>query len=92
MNFNEWSQRRRKLGVKQLTSRKESHADDPDVLYEVGPLPWGFIRDFLYRGEGAVCPLELQGVINGIFRRVVSDDELFYVDVLKEEENRPFSY
>lgn len=87
MKFNAWSQKRRELGVKRLTSRKEDHTDDPDVKYRVGPLPWGFIRDFLWRDEGAVCPLELQRVINQIFRRVVDDDEQFYVHVLKEEEN-----
>jgi len=71
--------------VKRLTSRREDHENDPDVVYSVGPLPWGFIREFLYRDEGAVCPEELQRVINQIFRREVKDHELFFVHVLKEE-------
>lgn len=85
MKYNPWSQKRIELGVKRLTSRKEPHPDNPDVKYFVGPLPWKFIRDFLYRDEGALCPLELQRVINQIFRRVVDDDEQFYVHVRKED-------
>jgi len=85
MKFNSWSKKRLELGVKRLTSRKEiEEHPDPEVDYVVGPLPWCFIREFLYRDEGAVCPEELQRVINQIFRRKVGDWEEFYVHVLKE--------
>jgi hypothetical protein len=47
------------------------------------PLPWWFIRRFLYRDEGAESPEELQRVINQIFRRTVYQDEMFYVHILK---------
>jgi hypothetical protein len=70
------------LKVKRLTSRREPHLDDDDVVYVVGPLPWKFIRDFLWRDEGAVCPKELQSVINQLSRRVVEDDEQFFVHVI----------
>lgn len=83
MKFNQWSKRRRALGVKRLTSRNTPHYDDPDVLYVVGPLPWKFIRDFLFRDEGAVCPEELQRIINQVQRREVPDDKELYVHVLK---------
>lgn len=86
MNFNAWSQERIKRGTKRLTSRRESHADDPDVLYVVGPLPWKFVREFLWRDEGAVSPAELQKVIEDIFHRPVKDDEMFHVHVLKPRE------
>lgn len=87
MKFNEWSRKRIKLGVKRLTSRRTRHDDSEDVDYIVGPLPWKFIRDFLYRDEGAVCPDELQKVINQIFRKEVEDDKVFFVHVLKEGYN-----
>lgn len=86
MKFNSWSQERLDLGMKRLTSRKKSQPQDPDVDYVVGPLCWGFIRDFLWKDEGAFSPDELQTVINEIFRRVVKDDEEFYVHVLKVKE------
>lgn len=88
MKFNAWSEKRRELGVKRLTSRRNAHTDDPDVEYVVGPLSWHFIREFLYRDEGAVCPEELQRVINQIFRREVKDHELFFVHVLKEDNDK----
>ena len=83
MKFNAWSRKRRELGVKHLTSRKEPHENDPGVEYFVGPLPWKFIRRFLFRDEGAVCPEELQSVINQIWRKEVPDDQLLFVHVLK---------
>ena len=84
MKFNAWSRKRRELGIKNLTSRGKPHTDDPDVQYIVGPLPWGFIRDYLWKDEGAVCPEELQRVINQIHRRTVPDDKMLYVHVLKK--------
>ena len=82
MKFNQWSTSRILAGKKTLTSRTEKHENDPDVLYIVGPLPWGFIKKYLYRDEGAESPEQLQRVINQIFRRVVTDDRLFYVHVI----------
>ena len=65
----------------------EKYDTDHDHEYKVGPLPWCFIRDFLFQegAEGAESPEELQRVINQIFRRVVGDDEQFYVYVLRVE-------
>jgi len=86
MKFNAWSQARIELGIKRLTSRRIAYVDDPDVDYIVGPLPWKFIKRFLFSFEGAYSPAELQSVINGIFHRTVEPDELFHVHVLKEAE------
>lgn len=86
MQFNAWSQKRIRLGMKRLTSRRIAYTDDPDVEYITPQLPWHFIKRFLWADEGAFTPEELQSVINGIFRREVGPDELFYVHVLKEAE------
>ena len=83
MKFNAWSKVRIRNGTKRLTSRKKKYSDDYDVLVIMPPLPWWFIKRFLYRDEGAESPEELQRVINQIFRRVVKPDEMFYVHVLK---------
>ena len=88
MKFNAWSRRKLELGTKRLTSRTTSHEADRDVEYVVGPLPWGFIRDFLWRDEGAESPEELQRVINEIFKRtgkVVPDDKMLIVHRLKDD-------
>lgn len=85
MKFNAWSKTRLGWGVKRITSRREAHTDDPEVDYVVGPLPWKFIREFLWRDEGAVCPRQLQNVINRLQRTIVPDDKMFYVHVLTEE-------
>lgn len=88
MKYNAWSKKRLALGVKRLTSRKSPHYDDPDVDYVVGPLPLKFIRDFLYRDEGAVCPDELQSVFNQVQRSSnVPDDMKLFVHVLKQKED-----
>ena len=84
MKFNAWSQRRIDLGIKRLTSRRYQYNNDPDVEYVTPLLPWKFIKEFLFRDEGAYSPEELQRVINGIFRREVGPEEMFYVHVLKE--------
>lgn len=84
MKFNSWSKKKIKLGKKRLTSRRYAYTDDPEVKFATPPLPWWFIREFLYRDEGADSPEELQKVINQIFRRRVKDDELFYVHVLND--------
>ena len=86
MKFNKWSLDRIVKGTKLITSRKHTYKDDPHIkrLLDV-PLSWWFIRDYLYTIEGADSPEELQRVINGIFRRVVEDDEMFYVHVIDRE-------
>ena len=83
MNFNAWSKKRIRNGTKIITSRRVQHLNDPDVYAIMPPLPWWFIRRFLYRDEGAESPEELQRVINQIFRRTVYQDEMFYVHILK---------
>ena len=85
MKYNKWSLKRIIDGTKTLTSRKKSHDDDYEVSGVVGPLPWGFIKLYLYRDEGAESPEELQRVINQIFRREVKHDEMFFVHVLIPE-------
>lgn len=83
MKFNRWSRKKIKEGKKFLTSRKEIHKHDEDVLAILPePLPWWFIRRFLWRDEGADSPDELQRVINQIFRRKVKGEELFFVHIL----------
>jgi len=86
MKFNQWSRERIECGEKFITSRKEPHYNDPDVLFILGKLPWGIIRDRLYIAEGAESPEELQEVIDKIFARrgyPVADDEEFYIHVLR---------
>lgn len=85
MKFNAWSKVRIRNGTKRLTSRRENQESDPDVLYVVGPMPWKFIKHYLYRAEGAESPEELQRVINQIFRRAVRSYEMFYVHVLNPD-------
>jgi len=82
MKFNNWSKSKILANEKTLTSRTKKHENDSDVLYIFGPLPWWFIKQYLYRDEGAESPEQLQRVINQIFRRVVDDDRLFYVHVI----------
>ena len=85
MNFNAWSKARIRNGTKIITSRRVQYHNDPAVYRIMPPLPWWFIRRFLYRAEGAGSPDELQRVINRIFRRTVLPDEMFYVHVLKAD-------
>ena len=82
MKFNQWSKSRILAGEKSLTSRTKKHENDPDVLHIFGPLPWWFIKTYLYRDEGAESPEQLQRVINQIFRKVVEGDRLFYIHVI----------
>ena len=86
MKFNKWSMERIKDNRKTLTSRRVRHEQDSHVAGIVGPLPWWFIRDHLYRQEGADSPEELQRVINGIFRRIVGPMEEFWVHVIDREQ------
>ena len=83
MIFSKWSKERIKLGVKRLTSRTKPEHDDPDVMYITPPLPLWFIREFLFRGEGAFTPEEFQRKINQVQRRYVKDDTMLYVHVLR---------
>jgi len=85
MKFNSWSLKRIKEGRKTLTSRKQRYDKDYDVADVIGPLPWWFIKYYLYRDEGADSPEELQRVINGIFRREVDRDEMFFVHIIIPE-------
>jgi hypothetical protein len=79
MKFNRWSMTRIRAGDKILTSRKKRYDNDEDVLEIIGEMPWWFIKTYLYKLEGAESPEQLQSVINQIFRRVVEDDERFFV-------------
>ena len=88
MKFNDWSKNRILADRKVITSRKKPHWNDPDVLFILGKLPWGIIRERLYIPEGADTPKELQEVIDKIFARrgyPVADNEEFYVHVLNTE-------
>lgn len=88
MKFNAWSRKRIAEGKKRLTSRKAKFDSDPEVKFVTPLLPFWFIREFLFRDEGAESPEELQRVVNRIFRRTVKDDELFFVHVLRREEEK----
>jgi hypothetical protein len=76
--FSQWSLKRIAEGKKFCTSRKRYFPDDPRVLGLV-PLPWWFIRNYLYGLEGADSPEELQSIMNQLSRRKVEDDEMFNV-------------
>ena len=77
--FNKWSMERIKIGQKKCTSRHKRYSNDPRVTWISPKLPWWFIREFLWRAEGADNPEELQGVIQDILNREVPEDEMFYV-------------
>lgn len=77
--FNSWSKERIKLGVKHCTSRHKKYTKDKRVTYITPRLPFWIIRSFLWKPEGALSPEELQKVVNDIYKRVVEDDEMFYV-------------
>ena len=77
LTFNPWSLKRIEEGRKVCTSRSKPRADKR-VLGTVR-LPWWFIKERLYSLEGADSPEELQRVINQVQRRVVTDDEQFWV-------------
>jgi len=88
--FNEWSRERIAQGRKRCTSRHKRYPNDPRVTWISPKLPWWFIREHLWREEGADSPEELQKVIESIYKRPVPDDEEFYFhfgefkEVLKE--------
>lgn len=77
--FNIWSKQRIEEGRKFCTSRHKRYPNDPRVKYITDKIPWHVIRDCLWMVEGADSPEELQEVIEGIMKRKVSDDEMFYV-------------
>ena len=77
--FNAWSRERIARGVKHCTSRHKRYAGDPRVTWISPKLPWWFIRTYLWEVEGAESPEELQSVIDGIYKRPVQADELFFV-------------
>ncbi len=76
--FTSWSQERIRTGQKVCTSRHKRYSKDPRVTHIVR-LPWWIIVNYLYEPEGAMSPIELQQVIDGIYGRHVPDDEMFYV-------------
>ncbi len=83
MKFNSWSLERIENGSKRITSRKHTYKDDPHIKAVLDvPLPWWFIREYLWLEEGAESSDELQRVINQIFRRIVEDDEEFFVHII----------
>lgn len=77
LTFNAWSNKRIAEGRKFCTSRNKPK-DDERVLGVVR-LPWWFIKEHLYALEGADSPAELQRIINQVQRRVVTEDEMFWV-------------
>lgn len=77
--FNQWSKSRIMLGVKECTSRHKRYLKDKRVTWISPKLPWWFIRRYLWKGEGAKSPVELQQVIDSIYKRKVNNEETFYV-------------
>ena len=77
--FNEWSKIRIDEGRKKCTSRHKRYSKDTRVYYITPKLPLWFIKQYLWRDEGADSPEELQKIFNKIYKREVDDDELFYV-------------
>ena len=77
--FNEWSLERIKLGNKICTSRHRKYLNDKRVTWISPKLPWWFIREYLWKEEGAFEKEELQIVIDKIYKRKILDDESFYV-------------
>ena len=80
--FNGWSQAQIKAGRKCCTSRHKRYTKDPRVVAITPLMPWGYIRENLWRCEGAGSPMELQRVIEEIYGRHVPDDEKFFVHFL----------
>lgn len=78
--FNAWSKERIRQGRKFCTSRHKRYVDER-VLFIVNDIPWWFIREHLWKVEGADSPGELQAVIEDIMKRHVPDDELFNVHI-----------
>jgi len=79
IKFNTWSQERINQGRKFCTSRHKRYKDDSRVIYISPMMPWGIIKKYFYGMEGADSPEELQEVIETIMRRVVPDEEMFYL-------------
>ncbi len=77
--FNAWSRKRINKGMKDCTSRHKRYPADPRVKVILPKLPWGIIREYLWKREGAVSREELQAVIEDIYNRIVPDTEMFYV-------------
>jgi len=77
--FNKWSKTRILEGKKICTSRHKRYAKDERVYWISPKLPWWFIREHLFRQEGAESPSELQNVIEAIYKRAVEGNEMFYV-------------
>lgn len=76
--FNQWSRERIKQGRKYMTSRHQKCLNDPRVKFILPKTKWGFIKNHWFGIEGADSPIELQKVIEEIYKRKVPDDEMFY--------------
>jgi len=76
--FNEWSRERIKHGRKFMTSRHKQYTEDKRVLIILPKMAWGEIREKFWQLEGADSPMELQKVIEDIYKREVHLDEMFY--------------
>lgn len=77
--FNQWSKARIEQGRKFCTSRHKAYKFDERVAWITPKLEWGFIKKYLWQVEGANSPIELQMVIDAIYKRKVSNDEMFFV-------------
>ena len=87
--FNNWSKERIKLGTKNCTSRHKRYPNDKRVYWISPKLPWWFIREYLWKEEGANSSIELQEVIDKIYNREVKGEEQFYVHFGKFKEALP---
>ena len=76
--FNEWSRERIRQGKKICTSRHKKYLHDPRVTHIIEH-SWGTIKAMYWQLEGADNPVELQKVIENIYKRKVPDNERFYV-------------
>ena len=76
--FNEWSKERIRQGRKFMTSRHKRYDKDPRVFMILPKMAWGEIRDKFWQLEGADSIMELQEVIESIYKRTVTLDEMFY--------------
>ena len=77
--FNMWSKERIENNNKVCTSRHAKYLHDKRVWWISPKLPWWFIKNYLWKEEGANSPEELQEVIDTIYKRKVPKDEEFFV-------------
>lgn len=86
--FNKWSEDRLRAGQKICTSRHKKYGEPGDYFYTVGgrfrlqhvmELPLWFVRDYLYKLEGAESPDEFQAVWKSLHRGKFKAQELVWV-------------